>query len=1143
MSNFLNMKNNLIQNFYIIGITQEDIDSKYTNTSLSFSDISFTPKIISKFPDINSNYNTISDQIIIEHCFPTGYKIIEGKKSDLKKNVYYFWFELDNLKYNYLSKFQKLYSKIYFTCIKFFESFHDYDKLKLEMNIKNNNKDGDNSKNNASNINNLNEEKIVFFPKILCFASLIPFHRELTKILRNLYDYFLYYKTNINKNQDKEMILISDLSPIEKIIEQIVMCLPIPLSMRNDYNILYESNFPLDLKKENPNNNSENSKRKSVPQSNKNESFPCINTSINFEIYDPLNSFMNNTENIYLYQLFCLFTEEEVIKIFKYIILEIPILFFNENIEILTGIITGFLSLLEPFEYVQPHISVLPSKFYGIINTEYKFIFGINENYSPDFFKKNNIILDKSIIAVYFSNQKAKIEEIKKLDDQKDSPIIDNYNIFNYINNESLLPNGVEIDLINVELPFRLKKKLVNKIKLHLNEEKKKKWKVLDEHKKAFNQKIKYCFYRFFVNILSGYTDYFQKNFKYAVNDNDKEGFYLGDNIRFKINYISNFINDKNNLNKNNQTLFIKSIFNIDEFISKFQKDNRIFYDVFCNTKLFYDFIRKNIFPEDEQVSLSNKYFNILTFFKMHKKPRKKFKYKENFISYKKLFKEKKTLKPENKIYIKILNDMNFSLDEKQILQEKKDEALLKYNQIIDISNSSSDEKITLKYIIFPKLFFDNSFFNLPYSELFFKHYLDIPTNSEIVYLYNHISKLIQEFDETYENLIISKNKTEMNNSGKNLINLSRSTSNESINNNINVGVGVLLDNYIEYNWLLLISCSLWYCETQLEIDNFINKIFNVLEKIDFIEEQVLFFVFMSIYKYGSKSYFIKMFEFINRFMGYSSYTYLLCMCLKLNKKEKELNNNIENNNKNEIIVEKNIIKNRSFFDLNEIKNNTDLLKSEDSVDLNIKKENFSGNLKQREEIEFYSLQICPKCKSENKFENNYDIIHHRISKKRQNLYYKCNNCGEDKLDINIKYKIFKDNKNKGDGSGIKEGKFKLISPHKIYQEIKEYLLNLNNCQLDIDNIFTNEKIYLLNNIFYFSDKSLSFDFLIPYEGQGNRDYFFEDEENLEEEEENNESENKNEIIIENDINTNKNKKIEIFSINKDINFSLINKK
>ena len=63
MSNFLNMKNNLIQNFYIIGVTKEDIDSKYKSISLSSSNSIFTPKVISKFPDINSNYNTISDQI------------------------------------------------------------------------------------------------------------------------------------------------------------------------------------------------------------------------------------------------------------------------------------------------------------------------------------------------------------------------------------------------------------------------------------------------------------------------------------------------------------------------------------------------------------------------------------------------------------------------------------------------------------------------------------------------------------------------------------------------------------------------------------------------------------------------------------------------------------------------------------------------------------------------------------------------------------------------------------------------------------------------------------------------------------------------------------------------------------------------
>ena len=90
---------------------------------------------------------------------------------------------------------------------------------------------------------------------------------------------------------------------------------------------------------------------------------------------------------------------------------------------------------------------------------------------------------------------------------------------------------------------------------------------------------------------------------------------------------------------------------------------------------------------------------------------------------------------------------MNFSLKEKDILLEKKDEILSKFNQILNTTDSSTNEKIILKYIIFPKLFFDNSFFNLPYSELFYKHYLDIPTNSEILYLYKHISKLRKDLD------------------------------------------------------------------------------------------------------------------------------------------------------------------------------------------------------------------------------------------------------------------------------------------------------------------------------------------------------------------------------------------------------------
>ena len=1144
------MKNNLIQNFYIVGVTQEEIYSKSKEISSSQSSVSFIPKVISKFPDINTNYNTIPNEIIIEHCFPTGYNIIKAKKKEISQYIYHFWFELDNLKYNYLYKYHSFYSKIYFTCLKFNESLHDFDKLKSEINIidKTDKKDSSIKDNNNNNNNSFVEDNAIFFPKVICFASLLPFHKELSRILQNLFDYLLYYNTNLNKNANSnDVFLINDLSPIEKIIEQIVMEIPFPISLKNDYCILYKFNFAIDLIVANTPNLKLSAKSKSTNLSkslthssnNNNFPFPFNYTNINFQKYDPLNSFLNNIQSISLSFIFLYFTEEEVTKIFKYILLEIPILFFSENIEILSRMVEGFLSLLHPFEYVQPHISILPSKFYGIINTENKFVFGINEDYNPDFFKNNNILLDKTIIVVHFPNQKGKIEEIKKLEDQKDLVIIDNYNIFNFIKNESVLPNGSKIEKTNIELPLKQKKKLINKIKSFLNDYKKKRINTDGEYGNIFNQKIRHIFYKFFIFLLSGFTDYLQRINKYELNDTKKDGFYFGDNIRFKLNCNnSSSNNDNNNINiNNNETLLIRGIFNMDEFISKYPKDSHAFYKVFCNTKLFYSFIRKLIFLEDEQISLSIKYFKVLTFFKQHKELRKPYKYKERFATYEEPFKIKSISKPNTKIFINILNDMSFNSEEKNILIEKRNKALIDYNQIINIKTISTNENIFIKYIIFPKLLFDNSFFDISFDKLFYRHYLDLPTNKEILELYKDIIKLNKEYDEQYEELIYSKNQNEpINNSEKNLIDLSRGSNISFFRSNSNVSnknMEILVENYIEYNWFLLISCSLWYCTNQTEIDIRIGKILDVLEKIDFIEEQVLFFLYMSIYKYGSKPHFIKMFEYMCIFMGYSNYTNLLFLCLKLNQKDKENKDSKKTDDTND---NKNKIKIRSFCDMKEIK--SILNKSENSEEINKSNEN-TPNLNQKEQIDFYTLQICPKCKEENSIANIYDLIHHRISKKRENLFYKCSKCGEENIEIKIRYKIYISNKKKGESLMLTEGKFKLIPPHIIYQEMKDYLLNLNHCQLDIDNIFSNNKIHLLNNIFYFSDKFLPFDFLIPYEGQGIRDYFYEDEENNED---NEEEKDKNEIIMEDNKNKKEKQKLNIFSINNNFNFSLFNK-
>ena len=114
---------------------------------------------------------------------------------------------------------------------------------------------------------------------------------------------------------------------------------------------------------------------------------------------------------------FSFLTEDDIIKIFKNIILEVPILVFCNDRQILTGFIENFLGLLSPFNYILPTVSILPNKFFGIINAEPKFFFGINQNYNSNFFEENNIDIDKNMIVVNIdtiNKSECRVKEIKK---------------------------------------------------------------------------------------------------------------------------------------------------------------------------------------------------------------------------------------------------------------------------------------------------------------------------------------------------------------------------------------------------------------------------------------------------------------------------------------------------------------------------------------------------------------------------------------------------------------------------------------------------------------------------------------------------------------------------------------------------------
>ena len=1067
MTDLLQMRNNLIQNFYVIGVPIEEIiDISSLKTKEKSFDIfvdkstNFIPKIISKFPPIENKFNKIIDELVVTHCFPNKLYVKEGKKySDYK---YHFEFELDNQIYNFIDKNKSIYSKMYFTCLKFYESIKDYKKLKDNIFDKLN--DDKHNNNDVYKINTegritLGGSPIYYIPKVICFASLLPFPDELYKILINVYDLYRYQSIKYNKNN-------TIYCPMEKLIEQIIMRLPLPISKNNDIIL----NFNIE-----PANNKNFEINKSIL------SYP----KIIFESYDLDDYYLNiyyNLPMIAMIDIFHHFTEENIIKIFKNIIFENPILFFCDDKQLLSNVIEGFLNILSPFKYILPYITILPSKFFGLIHSQDKFIFGINQKYSDKFFIENEININKNIIIVSFikgNMNLTKIDEIsKKNNGEKNKKIYISHNLEEF---EQNFPTNLN----DIDLPIKQKEKLLSKLKTYLNIVKNNLKK--DKIDNKFNSKIRHIFHKFFINILSGYTEYLKK-----CPNHD----YFGDNIRHKYN------------GKNGLIKYIKEIFDYDKFISNYPKDTQMFYKAFFNTELFFNFIRGVIYPDNEIDSLRHKNFDFMTFLKKNKDLREDDNYKEQYERYKNPIEHKKNFGKKN-MNIIISDKYYFIDDEKKILidENNRKTALFKYSQLIEIdknedekgNNNISQTFFSIKYFLFPKLLFDNKFFNINYNFQFYKHYIDLPNDNFIIELNKSLSEK-NDKDNKYCTVIYPNAPNNLKKSNTNFFGQSSSL---SVNHNIslqNISFELYIHNYIEFNWLLLLSCSLWYCNSNKEIEIRINNIFDVLEKLEYIEEQVLYFIFFSLYKYSNTSQFIRIFELLYRFIGSFTYYDLLLLFKKLDIMKKNENNfdivfknskSLNSDKDNKIITQK-----RTFLDVTKFISN------------------IQPNNKIKEEILFYTEQKCDKCGEKIEMKNSElsdmlnrkidesknselpDMLNRKKDESKNSFIYKCKICGEYNHDIIINYNLFLSNIKENKNEIIKHGSFNLISPHLLYQNLKKYVINIKDNNINIDHIFSNKNINLLNFIFYFSLNNLPFDFLIPYENNMNnnisdREYFY----------------------------------------------------
>ena len=1045
-ANLTSMKNNLFQNFYVIGYSLEDFFQMKSPKSAVFCDIfkdpinfQITPKLISKFPNFDKNNNSITNDLVISHCFPKGLKIINNAN---EAKTTHFEFILDNIPANYSEEERSIYSKIYFNCLEFFEPLSQYIKLKREI--------IERSAKSKIQIENVNKnEKITeetekqyqnfFIPKVICFASLLPFGQEIKKILYHIYDFYIS-KLNNNTN------IIS----LERFIENLVIKTPAPVSSSAEITISFKFN---NLKNETSNLNFE---------------------KIVFPVYNLKEAYIKNYQSLSLGECFNYFSVDDILKIFRYMVLEIPLLFFSTDKGALSLFIDSFLSLLTPFVYVLPHISVLPNELYGLINSEPKFIFGINEQYSDNFFVDNNIDIDKSIVVVNLKSDKKHeskiIEKMKKMEDSECLVINEQVKKKDNDRNtdETIFFNGANINLLNIEFPSYFKRKTAQSLNTLISAIKKKSdlsdLKQLAEQR--FNYKVQNIFFKFFIYIMQGYSDNLL-NSKFF-------GSYI---IKKKKN--SDLKNIDYNLRfKNVDRDFIKELFNLDDFINLHSKDIQ-FYIAFCNTKLFMNYFREKIFANNVLNIVRQEQFDQFIYLKKHKDCRKKKENKGLYENFRKNVIDKDTI--EQSIDIVITNELFFTNQEKmEIIKDNNSFIVLsKYGQLIQGKGKKgkSNELPTINYFIFPKLLYDDSFFSKNYEILLQEHCLNLPTGS----LLDTVKKKSKVYSDTntkyrkymsYEEIIEKLKET-----------------NKSKEN-----FEIKYISYIYFCWLILLSCSLWYCE-QEERNIRINKIFELLNKLDYIEEQVLLFLFINIYRYGNKYQFIKMHKINLKFVGYSNYFLLNLLYNKLKEKEEEevekeneeektnvINTDSKDENEEEEKDEEYSFKTRYLIDTNG-KLIKDILeknapkyrkrRTNENVDIVIPID--------KEEIVFSTEQFCEKCG--NVITNIVidDLIKNQVDYDLDYFKFKCEKCQGIESEIKIKYHILLSNFQKKEAYVMGEGEYKLSTPYKFYENIKNYFQKRKNYKLDIENIFNEKDLNLPFIICYFSIINYSFDFMLPY--------------------------------------------------------------
>ena len=565
--------NNLVDYFFICGVppsicqNEEIYNISDENYIENMNNNVLKPTILSKFPEFDNNNDTI-DESIISYCFPEGFQIKCNQIPNLKREI--FSIILDN------NLFSSEYPQKYLTCILFYEKLSQYKKLQQQIEKIEKNKDNPDffnidenyinsirdSLKDEKNANMMRHNKVLtsilptfrmdkdtldnpnndklkmgqmrnsisqpmkklnnyYIPKCICLVSIHPYVKLFTKIL----SYFLSYASSASNE-----------IPLEKFITNLIIEVPIP--PRGLYSINYDYTYnPKDKSNKNINQNDSQSVSRSqsefviITNTDQNKAQPFQSTEHNKILVSEMDLKKFNKSLSFACKL----------EIIKHILFGSKILFFSMYLNSLSDTILSFLSLIFPFKYPFQVSSFLHKNNYRIIESISPFIIGINEEYTDDFFDKNDISLDGMNVLVV---------ELGKTKEQ-------NYHLFS----DEEFPEFPSKLMANLEKEIKALESNTNNINDNVDKEKR---------IKEFNEQYQEKFFHFFCEVLKGYEDYLNMDF-FKSSDSDN-------------------------------VTSIETLFNCEQFIknSNHYQSDIPFYTKFINdSQLFADFIYKRMIPRN----------------------------------------------------------------------------------------------------------------------------------------------------------------------------------------------------------------------------------------------------------------------------------------------------------------------------------------------------------------------------------------------------------------------------------------------------------------------------------------------------------------------------------------------------------------